>query len=349
MRSPLVHVASAVPRLAAALARCRTPGGSIIPTRVYPGVCNGKFSLADEADKVELQSAEIILSDPSTLADMHRQGLLGDNVRWVQSTWAGSDALFRVLGAGPAGPGFTVTRLAGVFGPSMAEFVVGQIIARERSFPQLERDQRARVWRGGSEAIRYRLLSECSVAVLGMGDIGTKIALDCEHFGMTVTGVRSGRRSAAGGSAAHPVPDSIACTTLRDTSVREILATHDYICNVLPSTPQTRDLLSDFDGNWKGLDNAPVFINVGRGDVISESTLVRALDTGSMGGAILDVLPEEPLPQDSPLWARDDVVISPHVSALSTPAMVTQVLADNYARYVEGRDLAFTVDWKAGY
>ena len=93
----------------------------------------------------------------------------------------------------------------------------------------------------------------------------------------------------------------------------------------------------------------PVLINVGRGDLISESSVVEALDAGWIGEAALDVFETEPLPADSPLWARDDVFVTPHVAALSRPEDVATVFAANLDRYFRGEPLLYEVDWGKGY
>ena len=94
---------------------------------------------------------------------------------------------------------------------------------------------------------------------------------------------------------------------------------------------------------------SPVFLNVGRGDVVKESTLLRALEKGHISAAILDVFETEPLPSDSPLWDHPDVVISPHVSGLTQASDVPKIFSSNYDLFVNGNDLNFVVDWEKGY
>ena len=92
-----------------------------------------------------------------------------------------------------------------------------------------------------------------------------------------------------------------------------------------------------------------VFMNAGRGDVISEDALLHALSSGWIGGAILDVFEVEPLPATSALWSLSNVVISPHVSAVSFVEDVVDVLDENYASYAAGNPLRHSVDWENGY
>ena len=92
-----------------------------------------------------------------------------------------------------------------------------------------------------------------------------------------------------------------------------------------------------------------MFINVGRGDVINEKSLLMALDEQWISGAILDVFEEEPLPMHSKLWGRSDVIVSPHVSGLTQSSDVPKVFLTNYQRYIDGKELKFLVDWAKGY
>ena len=94
---------------------------------------------------------------------------------------------------------------------------------------------------------------------------------------------------------------------------------------------------------------SPVFLNVGRGDVIGEASIISSLDRGYISAAVLDVFETEPLPSDSPLWDKPSVVVSPHVSGLTQASDVPKLFLANYERYVEGKDLMYIVDWDKGY
>ena len=95
---------------------------------------------------------------------------------------------------------------------------------------------------------------------------------------------------------------------------------------------------------------SPVFINVGRGDLISTDTILQALDANHLRAAILDVTEEEPLPPDNPLWTHPKVTISPHVSALTRGKDVPQLVLEQYKRYQQDPStLLYQVDWDKGY
>ena len=162
-------------------------------------------------------------------------------------------------------------------------------------------------------------MPKLTIGILELGDIGQNIAKACKALGMTVWGV--GRRDK---SDRQEFVDHY--TTF--SRLPEVLQSCDYVCNVLPSTPATKYLLS---GNVleSGKDKHPVFINIGRGDVIDEKSLIHALNEGWISGAILDVFEVELLPKESALWKMPQVVITPHVAAVSFPEEVSSNLKHN--------------------
>ncbi|KAK7037718.1 hypothetical protein SK128_028586, partial [Halocaridina rubra] len=127
----------------------------------------------------------------------------------------------------------------------------------------------------------------------------------------------------------------------------EFLQNIDYIINIMPSTPTTKGMLGG--DIFKNAKKDAVFVNVGRGDVISERDIVRSLDLGWISAAILDVFVHEPLPVDSPLWQHPKVVITPHAAGVSRAEDVAHTFLFNYKRYVSGAPLMYVVDFSAGY
>nr|XP_006822268.1 PREDICTED: putative D-3-phosphoglycerate dehydrogenase-like [Saccoglossus kowalevskii] len=180
----------------------------------------------------------------------------------------GVDAILDKLDRSRELPKFKLSRYAGVFGPHMAEYVIGSIIARERSFHLLKKDQEKCEWNRPLRS-EYRLLSTLSIGILGAGDIGLEIARVCKAFGMTVWGL-----------VRHNLPPEKRSQYINHyrqmSMLPELLENCDYVCNVLPSTKQTIGLLN---GNVLESCKAKksVFINVGRGNIITEESLVNAM------------------------------------------------------------------------
>ncbi len=129
--------------------------------------------------------------------------------------------------------------------------------------------------------------------------------------------------------------------------LRDFLDRLDYLVSTLPDTPETRSLL---DADALGaLPPHAVLVNVGRGSVLDEQALADALRSDRLGGAVLDVFEEEPLPPDSPLWDTPKLTVTAHVAARSFPAEITPVFLRNYRRFVAGEALDYVVDFERGY
>src|SRR5262249_37574725 len=152
--------------------------------------------------------------------------------------------------------------------------------------------------------VNPRRLRGATIAMLGLGDIGQTIARAGRAFGMTVIGVnRSGRR-VPGVSRVYPSGQLAAA-----------LARADFAVVTLPLTAETRGLVGRRE--LAAMKPTAWLVNVGRGAVVDEVALVRALRARRIGGAILDVFPTEPLPPRHPLWGLDNAVVTPHISGPS--------------------------------
>ncbi|XP_070174841.1 glyoxylate/hydroxypyruvate reductase A-like [Littorina saxatilis] len=206
--------------------------------------------------------------------------------------------------------------------------------------------QKASVWKriGGDSPRRCLVLRDSSVVLLGVGNIGKRMASLCNMFGMTVYGVT--RTPVEKG---HGSPDVHHYSTTED--LPSTLSQGDYIVNMLPSTEHTRGLL-DHDVLQVCKDKKPVFINVGRGDIMGEESIIKALRSEWISGAILDVFPVEPLPADSLLWKEPGVTITPHIAMAldeDTLQKAVAVFLENYNRFVSKKDLIDVVDIERGY
>jgi len=250
------------------------------------------------------------------------------SLRWAQSTFAGVDAL---TSAGwPSS--IRLTGLKGIFGPLMAEYVMGQVIAIARGFRRLDRAQQARRW----EPFAYRSLSGRTLGVLGLGSIGQRVAAAATQFGMRVSGLKRTPGTVPGVA-------RVVC----GGDVAAFAADQEFLVLVLPATPLTRHLI---DARvLAAMSSEAWIINVGRGSAIDEPALVDALAAGRLGGAVLDVFAEEPLPANSPLWGLPNVVITPHVSAESFPDAIMGVFLENLGRFERGEPLLHQIDPERGY
>ena len=287
-------------------------------------------ALSDEEISV-LENAEVVLADPPVVG--HNQALL-KNAKWIQSTFAGVDS---ILSQYITPPNFVLTRHVGTnFGQQMGEYVLAQILAWEKDLFAIESDMQQRKWQW--KICAPRTLPSLSVGILGVGNIGRKIAEMCKSVDMTVWGL-----TRTSGQDLAFVDHSCQLAQLP-----QLLESCDYVCNTLPSTPLTKGLLNgDILNHCAGRKS--VLINVGRGDIVSEEAIVRALTEGWLGGAILDVFETEPLPADSVLWNMPGVRLTPHMSGVSSPTETALVFLSNLQRYLSGQPLLYVFDFSRGY
>ncbi|KAH9489323.1 hypothetical protein Btru_057594, partial [Bulinus truncatus] len=266
-------------------------------------------------------------------------------IKWIQCTSAGVDHIFRNIDTIKLSPDFVMTRTAEIRrGEMMGEYVIGHVIARERNFEALNQAQR-RCDYNRKVAPSYRMLKDLTVGLLGVGNLGSEVARLCKAVGMTVLGGVTDRRYESRNSPGPNFDQLIPMSRLD-----ELLKSCDYLIAILPSTPETNGLLSG-QVLEACKSKQTVLINLGRGDLIDDASLVHAIRSGWLGGAVLDVLNLEPLPPDSPLWSLPNVTITPHNScqAKESLSIVAKNYVDNVLRYVQGEQLQNILDFSKGY
>ncbi|TVT02210.1 D-2-hydroxyacid dehydrogenase [Amycolatopsis bartoniae] len=255
-----------------------------------------------------------------------------DRVRWVHIASAGVDpVMFPELRESDV----VLTNSRGVFDDSIAEYVLGVVIAFAKDLPRSLELQRERRWQHReSERVAGR-----RALVVGTGPIGRAIARLLRAAGLVVSGM--GRRERDGD------PDFGTVYASADLATR--VGEFDYVIAVAPLTEQTKGM---FDAAaFAAMKPAARFVNVGRGELVVTSDLVTALREGQIAGAALDVFDVEPLPADHPLWTLGNVVLTPHMSGdfVGWRNTLVEVFADNFARWRDGRPLRNVVDKQLGY
>ena len=253
---------------------------------------------------------------------------LAKRLRWVQVMGAGVNAFLDT----PFPPKVVLTRVEGVFGPWMAEYAFGWMLWASQRAEPLRALQRLRRW----EPMNPYLLKGKTLGVVGVGSIGRVIANVGRAFQMRVLGLsRTGHRV--------PEVDKV----YKRPDFHEFLAGSDYVVLVVPLTPETRGMLGEPE--LHAMRPESWLINVGRGHLIQEPALVRALQERWIAGAVLDVFQEEPLPADHPLWGMTNVVVTPHISGPSIPEEIAPIFNENLRRFLTGRPLRARVDIRRGY
>ncbi len=220
-------------------------------------------------------------------------------------------------------PGLTAT---------IADYAHWAVLRAHRGFDRVERAQAAGDWAFATP----RLASAVTVAVLGLGELGTAVADRLVAHGYRVCGWSRGPKTRAGISTHHGAAGLAAAVGAADAVVA-----------LLPATPATRDL---FDAAFfAALQPGATFVNLGRGELLVEADLLRALDEGRLAGAVLDVFRTEPLPADHPFWRHPRILVTPHIAGSTLPATGAPLVADNIRRAREGRPLRHVVDRARGY
>lgn len=270
----------------------------------------------------EALGSRILLADPVSAAGLIHQM---PRLEWVQSTWAGVEP---ILAAGVP-EGVTLTSMKIVFGPQMREFVFGHLLAHTQ---RVVARTTTKTW----DERPPSALEGRRMGILGAGSIGSALAETAHHFGMEVVGCSRSGRPVLGFDRMFAVEDRL-------VFARRL----DHLVAVLPATRYTADLVDR--ELLDVLNPGATLVNVGRGATVDTEAVVSALSSGRLSLAVLDVLPTEPLPDDSPLWRVPGLVITSHTAAHSRPEDVARLFLANLGHYRAGEKLIGVVDVAAGY
>jgi phosphoglycerate dehydrogenase-like enzyme len=242
-----------------------------------------------------------------------------ESLRWVQALSAGINT-YDVDALDAANVVFTT--VSGIHAQPIAEQVLGYMLAFERGIHTGLRQQQRHVW----ERYTGGELADATLGIVGVGSIGQRVAKLASAVGMETLGLK--RDPETGGDSVDELfgPDGL----------YEVLQRADYTVLACPLTDETHRLIAREE--LQTMNDAGVLINIARGDVVEEETLVHALQNGWIRGAALDVFSTEPLPTDSPLWDLSNVIVTPHMAG-STPHYMERsaaIVAENYRAFVAG-------------
>jgi phosphoglycerate dehydrogenase-like enzyme len=300
--------------------------------KTHANIVVGNFA---EAFEGVVADASAILSWSGSVSLLREVFSKCSNVRWIHTRSAGVDGvLFPEL----IESSVTLTNGGGTFSPSLGEFVLAAVLYFAKDLRRMIRNQAAGVW----EPFDVMAISSQILGIIGYGDIGRAIASRVRPVGMRVLAIKRHV------SASHNGDELVEQIYSPDRRI-EMLSRCDYVVATAPLTSETRGMIGGPE--FAVLKPSAVIINVGRGPVIDEEALMRALSEGRIKGAALDVFNREPLPKDHPFYRLENVLLSPHCADHTHDWLdkAMQLFIEQFQRFDKGQPLMNVVDKKLGY
>jgi phosphoglycerate dehydrogenase-like enzyme len=287
-----------------------------------------------QAFKAVAADANVIFNWSGSLLLFREVFLMCRNLRWVHSRSAGLD---RVLFPELIASSVTLTNGKGVFSASLGEFALAAILYFAKDFRRMIRSQIAGAW----DPFDVEMVSGRTVGILGYGDIGRAVAARVRPMGMRVLAVKR--------HALMREPDAFADEVYGPERRIDMLARSDYVVVAAPLNDETRGLVGERE--FAAMKDSAVVINLGRGPVIDETAMVKALSQRWIKGAALDVFDEEPLPKGHALYQLENVLLSPHCADHTAEWLddAMRFFVAQLERFHRGEALLNVVDKKRGY
>lgn len=292
--------------------------------------CSFCYASDAEVTTEQIREANIILGNPRP----ERIGA-SENLKFLQLAASGADGYVKpgVLKVGTA-----LASCTGAYGQAVSEHAFALTWNLIKKLYLYRDDQHNAVW--GDHGM-VGTLRDATVLVVGLGDIGLQYARLAKAAGAHVIGVK--RRA----SACPAEVDELCLTEELD----RVLARADVVCSFLPGTNSTYHLFND--ERFARMKPSALFINCGRGNALDGDALCRALQNGVIAAAAADVMENEPLPQDHPLWKQSNMVITPHISGgyhmTATLDRIVAISFANFEAFLKGDPLRNVIDFETGY
>lgn len=265
--------------------------------------------------------------------------LRGRKLKWIHAPTA---AVHQLMYPELVASGVRVTNSTGIHGPVVAEHALALIMALAKRIPQSMRYQMKKKWAQDqvwSELPHPREIAGGTVAVVGMGGIGSEFTRMAKALGMRVLAVRENPEKGTGGADA----------VYSSAQIDDVLPQADYVLLCAPLTPATRGIINA--SRLAKMKQDAYLVNVSRGPLIVEEDLIKALKQKRIGGAALDVFVQEPLPRRSAFWRLENVLITPHTASFTERLWERhyQLIVENMKRFLAGQPLLNEVDKRRGY
>jgi len=290
------------------------------------------FNESADTSSIDAETAKntvVIFGNPKTDFLM-----LCPRLKWLQLQTAGANGYVN----GEVAESIMLSCMTGAFGHAVSEHMLALTFELLKKLHLYRDEQAAGRWK---ERGKVKSIKGAVVVVIGLGDIGSAYARCMKALGAYVIGIRR---------ITHTKPDYVD-ELLLPSQLEEALPRADVIAMAVPGTKETVGLIGR--SQLAKMKKGAVIINIGRGFSIDTEALCDALESGSLGGAGLDVTDPEPLPAGHRLWKLENAVITPHVSGFrfmkETGEYIMQIDLENARRFVQGEPLKSLVDYKTGY
>jgi glyoxylate/hydroxypyruvate reductase A len=285
------------------------------------------FACRDITDiRRNIMNADIIFSGHTFPVELITRA---KRLRWIQSMSAGVENFVR---SEHVPRRVQLTRVEGVFGPIMSEYVIGYLLAVTQNMKSVFENQKKKEWR----PFLVDSLRSKTVGVMGLGSIGAHIAYKLHLMGAEVIGLDEQSKK---------LP--FVSREFSRQEMDEFLGRADFVVVTMPLTKATRGLIGD--RQFEAMKRTAYLVNICRGPVVRERALLKALKKGTIAGAILDVFDKEPLPSQHGFWNIENVFLTPHISGPSLPEDIAPIFIENLKRFEEGKPLRGLVDRQRGF
>jgi len=317
-------------------------GGSLCPGATLLGIGTTLQDLQLAATTTEQQPNVLYVSPSCPMASVQLPLVLKafPSIQWVHCRSAGIDFIVSEELNQFTSSKLQVTNAKGQFSSTLAEYTMMACSYFAKDLPRLTRQKEQRLW----QKYNVQELRGTTMGIVGYGDIGRACAKLAKIYGMRVIALRRNPHLCEG----DPLCDEVYGSD--KASLNHLMSQSDYVVCSAPSTVETRGMIDQ--AAFQSAKTGMVFINLGRGPVVDEPALIRALSTGVLKGAALDVFVQEPLPPSSPLWDLPNVLISPHNMDQTATFMHEACeffVYENLPRFICEEPLLNPVDIRLGY
>lgn len=288
------------------------------------------YTSPDKVTEAQVQSANVILGcvAPKLINS-------SENLELLQLNTAGTDPY---IVPGVLAKKTVLTNATGAYSKAVAEHALASLLMLQKKLHLYRDAQKLSTW---SDFGTVSSITDFTVLVVGLGDIGCHFARLVKALGAYVIGVK--RRASA-------KPDCVDELYTQD-ELKNLLGRADVVFNILPGTGGTYHLYTE--EYFQLMKNSAIFVNCGRGGAVASEVLYKAVSEGMIASAAIDVTEVEPLPSDSPLWTLDNLLITPHVSGYyhlpETFERIVDIAAENLGHYFAGEEYRNVVDFTTGY